>query len=219
MNISDKGLALIKKYEGCHLTAYLCPAGYYTIGYGHTAGVEEGMTITQEDADAYLLEDCSRSEREVERYNNEYGWNQNEFDALVSFAYNIGSIHQLTAGGTRSREEIAQKMLEYASGGGKTLPGLVKRRKEEQTLFLGLLQPEGEQQTEQSARGVLREGSEGEEVKGLQTLLVAKGYPVGEIDGNFGTDTKAAVVSFQEASGLMADGIVGKNTWAQLDIM
>lgn len=95
----------------------------------------------------------------------------------------------------------------------------MKRRKEEQTLFLGLLQPEGEQQTEQSARGVLREGSEGEEVKGLQTLLVAKGYPVGEIDGNFGTDTKAAVVSFQEASGLMADGIVGKNTWAQLDII
>ncbi|MGN0305115.1 MAG: lysozyme [Lachnospiraceae bacterium] len=142
MNISDKGLALIKKYEGCHLTAYLCPAGYYTIGYGHTAGVKEGMSITQEEAEAYLMEDCSKFEKEVEKYDSKYGWNQDEFDALVSFAYNIGSIHQLTAHGTRSREEIAQKIPEYVKGGGGVLPGLVKRRKEEQALFLSLEEAE-----------------------------------------------------------------------------
>ena len=75
-------------------------------------------------------------EAKVEKYDTTYHWNQNEFDALVSFCYNIGSIDQLTANGTRSRETIADKILEYNKAGGKELSGLTKIRKAELGLFL-----------------------------------------------------------------------------------
>lgn len=70
------------------------------------------------------------------KYNSKYKWNQNEIDALVSFAYNIGSIDALTANGTRSRATIAAKMLQYNKAGGKVLNGLTRRRKAERELFL-----------------------------------------------------------------------------------
>ena len=70
------------------------------------------------------------------KYNDKYHWTQNEFDALISFAYNIGSIDQLTNYGKRSKKEIAQKMLLYNKAGGRKLRGLVRRRKAEQALFL-----------------------------------------------------------------------------------
>ena len=70
------------------------------------------------------------------KFNNRYHWNQNEFDALVSFAFNVGSINQLTQNGKRSRAQIAAAMLKYNRGGGKILPGLTKRRQAEQELFL-----------------------------------------------------------------------------------
>lgn len=136
MNVSQEGIDLIKKYEGCHLAAYKCPAGVWTIGYGHTRNVKEGDVITQAQADAYLLEDLKKSEDAVNDYYSKYKWSQNEFDALVSFAYNIGNIKQLIAYGTRSRQVIAEKMLQYNKAGGKVLNGLVKRRQDEQALFL-----------------------------------------------------------------------------------
>lgn len=72
----------------------------------------------------------------IMKYNSKYKWNQNEIDALVSFAYNIGSIDALTANGTRSRATIAAKMLQYNKAGGKVLNGLTRRRKAERELFL-----------------------------------------------------------------------------------
>lgn len=140
MKISETGLNLIKSFEGCRLTAYRCPAGVWTIGWGHTGGVYAGQTITQAEADALLTSDLAKYEAKVDKYNDTYGWNQNEFDALVSFAYNIGSIDQLTANGTRSRDVIAAKMLEYNKAGGKVLAGLAKRRAAEQGLFLTPIQ-------------------------------------------------------------------------------
>ena len=110
LKTGQAGLNLIKQFEGCRLTAYKCPAGVLTIGYGHTAGVKAGQTITQAQADKMLVDDVERFERNVNKYYDKYRWNQNEFDALVSFAFNLGSIDQLTAGGTRSREVIAAKM-------------------------------------------------------------------------------------------------------------
>lgn len=136
MKTGQAGLNLIKKFEGCRLTAYKCPAGVWTIGYGHTAGVKQGMIITQAQADAFLVEDVERFETNVNKYYDKYRWNQNEFDALVSFAFNIGSIDQLTAGGTRSRAVIAEKILLYNKAAGKLLSGLVKRRETERELFL-----------------------------------------------------------------------------------
>lgn len=217
MNISDKGLALIKAHEGCRLAAYLCPAGKWTIGYGHTAGVVQGMTITQVQADAFLKQDIEKFEKLVEKYHSKYNWNQNEFDALVSFAFNIGGIDQLTAKGTRDRATIAAKLLEYTKAGGKVLPGLLKRRKEEQALFLTPVHTGGQMKPEQSHGSILKAGSKGEVVKQLQQKLAIIGYAPGPADGAFGAKTKAAVTAFQKDAGLTQDGIVGAKTLAELD--
>lgn len=137
MNISQNGINLIKKYEGCKLTAYKCPAGVWTIGYGHTGDdVWEGLTMTQSQVDALLAIDLYKYECLVGKYNSKYNFTQNEFDALVSFAYNIGSIDQLTAKGSRSKSLIAKKILLYNKASGKVLKGLVRRREDEQRLFL-----------------------------------------------------------------------------------
>lgn len=135
LKASNNCIALIKKYEGCRLTAYKCPAGVWTIGYGHTSGVTQNMHITQEQADAYLAKDIEKYETHVNGY-TDYNWNQNEFDALVSFAFNLGSIKQLTSNGLRNRQQIADKIPEYCKAGGIKLQGLVNRRAEERDLFL-----------------------------------------------------------------------------------
>lgn len=139
MKTSKTGLNLIAKFEGLRLTAYKADASekYYTIGYGHYgADVKKGDKITKAQALAYLAEDVAAAEKAVNKYYKLYKWNQNEFDALVSFAYNIGNIKQLTADGTRSREAIASHMLLYNKCGGKVLKGLTRRRNAERKLFL-----------------------------------------------------------------------------------
>lgn len=140
MTISDKGIALIKEYEGCVLKVYLDIVGVPTSGYGHTAGLRKedvGKPITQQKADEDLRLDLKKFEQKVLKYDSRYHWLQNEFDALCSFAFNIGSIDQLTANGTRSKQTIAQKMLEYNKAGGKVYSGLTKRRQAEHDMFVG----------------------------------------------------------------------------------
>ena len=136
MRASQNGINLIKQFEGCRLTAYKCAAGVPTIGYGHTAGVKMGQTINQVQAESFLKDDLMKYEKNVEKYDSKYHWNQNEFDALVSFAFNIGSIDQLTANGTRDRKTIAERILQYNKAAGKTLDELTRRRKAEHELFL-----------------------------------------------------------------------------------
>ena len=134
--INKSGLNLIKKYEGCKLTSYICPAGVLTIGYGHTGkDVKPNQTISKKKAINLLKKDLARFERHVQSYNYIYEWTDNEFSALVSFAFNIGNIDQLTAYGTRTRSQIRTAMLKYVKANGKTLAGLVKRRKAELKLF------------------------------------------------------------------------------------
>ena len=136
MRTSENGIQLIKKYEGCRTKAYYCPAGVLTIGYGHTGpDVVPNLVWSQEQADAALTQDLVRFEVKVSLYEGKYHWTQNEFDALVSFAYNIGNIKSLTDNGNRSREEIKSHWLLYCNAGGKKLPGLVRRREEELSLF------------------------------------------------------------------------------------
>ncbi len=136
MRTSQTGIDLIKKFEGCRLDADKCPAGVWTIGYGHTAGVSAGQKISPAQAEAYLRADLEKFEKLVAKYDNIYHWTQNEFDAMVSFAYNLGSIDKLSARGTRTKAVIAEKMLLYNKAGGKVLAGLTKRRQAEQELFL-----------------------------------------------------------------------------------
>lgn len=135
MKISNAGLAIIKKYEGVRLSAYKDAAGIWTIGYGHTKGVKAGMRITQAQADAFLKQDCAAAEKNVSKFDGKYHWNQNQFDAMVSFAFNVGSIDQLTANGTRTIQQISSKITAYNKAGGKVLNGLVRRRREEKALF------------------------------------------------------------------------------------
>ena len=138
MKTSQRGINLIKQFEGVRLTAYKCPAGVYTIGYGHTRGVKRGMKITEEEASAYLTADLRNSEKAVERYDSIYHWNQNEFDALVSFTFNCGSanLRSLLRNGRRNRSQIAETLPLYRKAGGKILKGLERRRVAEKALFL-----------------------------------------------------------------------------------
>lgn len=130
-----KAIEIIKKYEGCRLTAYKCPAGVYTIGYGHTKKVKKSDKITQEKAEEYLQADIVRFMKNVDKYDKMYHFTNNEYCALLSFAFNLGSIDQLTAYGTRSKKTIASKMLLYVNCKGKPLRGLIDRRRDEFNLF------------------------------------------------------------------------------------
>lgn len=137
-NISQAGLALIKQFEGCRLTAYQCSAGVWTIGYGHTAGVHKGMKITQAQADAFLKQDVAK----IEKYVNNPAYvsfvdrlNQNQFDALVSFAFNLGQGNLMKLCKGRTINQIPAAMPQYCKANGKTLPGLQRRRKAEVALY------------------------------------------------------------------------------------
>lgn len=143
--ISKNCLDLVKKFEGCPLTADRDEVGVWTIGYGITnadrsitgKSIHKGMKISKATAEKWLEESLNKKYLPlVLKYDKQYNWNQNELDALVSFCYNIGSIKQLTANGTRSRATIAAKLLEYNKAGGKVYRGLTRRRKAEQKLFL-----------------------------------------------------------------------------------
>lgn len=140
MNISNNGLNLIKQFEGCVLHAYKCVPSeeYYTIGYGHYgADVRAGQTISQETAESMLRDDIRRYETLVNIYQSRYNFNQNEYDAMVSFSYNIGALNQLTQNGKRTKKEIADAMLLYVhDSAGNELEGLVNRRKAERALFI-----------------------------------------------------------------------------------
>ena len=141
MNISQKGLDLIKKYEGCKLYAYRCPAGVLTIGYGHTKGVKAGQAITQAQAEQFLREDI----RPLETLLNDMRLNfkQNQFDALISWIFNLGAANFKSS--TMYKKiiahaddlDITDQMVKWYNAAGRPLLGLKKRRVEEANMFLG----------------------------------------------------------------------------------
>lgn len=140
MTTSQAGRDLIKKYEGLRLKAYKCPAGVWTVGYGHTRGVTSSTEISQSMADLFLQDDI----RPLERYINKLGINfrQGQFDALVSFMFNLGEGNfnkstlkkKILAGG--NDEDIAAEFKKWNKAGGKVLDGLTKRREEEAEMWL-----------------------------------------------------------------------------------
>lgn len=138
MKCSEAGLNLIKSFEGLRLTTYADAGGTLTIGYGHTRNVRRNQKISIEQADDFLRADVVTAENAVNKWVNTYRFSQSEFDALVSFAFNLGggNVNKLVANGKRSRKEIADAMPRYCHAGGKKLTGLVKRREAEKALFL-----------------------------------------------------------------------------------
>ena len=138
LSISANGVNLIASFEGLSLTAYkaISSEKYYTIGYGHYGKeITKDTKITKQEALSLLQSDCKKFEKKVNKYMNTYHFNQNQFDALVSFAYNIGNIDGLTKNGTRSIKEIERVLPSYNKAGGKVLNGLTKRRNKELELF------------------------------------------------------------------------------------
>ena len=140
MRISDKGINLIKEFEGLRLEAYLDSVDVPTIGYGHTRGVKLGQTISQEQAEDFLEEDIHEFELAIQRLVH-VNLTQNQFDALVSFTFNlgIGSLKQSTLLKKLNAGDItgaANEFNRWVYAGGKKLTGLVKRRSAERLMFI-----------------------------------------------------------------------------------
>ncbi|MES3411044.1 lysozyme [Enterobacter hormaechei] len=145
MQTSEKGISLIKEFEGCKLTAYQDSVGVWTIGYGWTQPVDgklirAGMTIKQETAERLLKTGLVSYESDVSRL-VKVGLTQGQFDALVSFTYNLGArslststlLRKLNAG---DYVAAADEFLRWNKAGGKVLNGLTRRREAERALFL-----------------------------------------------------------------------------------
>ena len=140
MNISKKGIDLIKRFEGCRLKAYRCPAGVWTIGYGHTGNVKSTDVITQEKAEEILKRDLKVHEDNVKRV-VKIALTQNQFDALVSFEYNVGygafansTLLKLLNSGNYNA--AAKQFERWVHVGDNILEGLIRRRNAEKELFL-----------------------------------------------------------------------------------
>jgi lysozyme len=141
VQVNEAGLKLIKKFEGLRLRAYRCPAGVWTIGYGHTKTAKRGQVITEAEADRLLREDLHVFERGVLDALGGAPTTENQFSAMVSLAFNIGlgafrrskvlALHK--AGKTA---EAARAFANWRKAGGKVLPGLVRRRAAEAKLYL-----------------------------------------------------------------------------------
>lgn len=140
MKTSKRGIDLIKKFEGISLKAYKDVVGVVTIGYGHTKDVTEGMRITEAQADEYLKEDLLDAEQTVTRYIKRK-LSQNQFDALVSFVYNLGSGNFLKSTLLKkirinpNDTSIAMEFGKWIHANGKVLNGLIRRRKMESDLY------------------------------------------------------------------------------------
>ena len=146
MQMSPEGMnALLKKFEGCKLTAYRCPANVCTIGYGHTTSagappVKDGMTITQQQADDILSRDLVKFETAVHNIVHQ-PLNQHQFDVLVDFAYNAGignlqSSTLLKKVNAAKFDEVPAELMKWTKGGGKVLAGLVRRRQAESSWWV-----------------------------------------------------------------------------------
>ena len=139
MKTSDRGIELIKAHEGFLSHAYRCPAGRWTIGYGHTGGVKSGDVVTQAQATVLLTGDIVTAEKAVSVAGLKLA--QNQFDALVSFVFNVGAGNfnrSTLLKYARANVDDPRIRLEFSKwiyADGKVLPGLVKRRKAESDLY------------------------------------------------------------------------------------
>ncbi len=135
----SQSYAIIKEFEGLRLEAYKCPAGVLTIGYGHTKGVKVNQKISEKEADRLFAQDIKEFEGYIDRM-VKVDLTSNQYEALVSFVYNIGPgafmhstlLKKLNAGDYKGAQG---QFIRWNKAGGKTLPGLTRRRKAEAKLF------------------------------------------------------------------------------------
>ena len=147
MRVSDEGIKLIKHFEGIHKKPYICPAGYWTVGVGHLISrnaklpIEWARSLSPGEIDALLRKDLRRFELGVLRLLGTVQPNQSEFDALVSFSFNLGlgcfqrsTVRSAFIRGDKKRS--GEVLLKYRRAGGKILQGLVRRRQAELALLM-----------------------------------------------------------------------------------
>ena len=208
MRVSKKCIEMVKEFEGCSLVSRYDRYGdLWEIGYGITSHdiditgkkIKEGMKISQATADKWLEMALNKKYLpKVMKYQSKYKFNTSQIDALVSFAYNIGSIDGLTKNGTRSIREIEYYIHEYNKAGGRILPGLVRRRLAETKLFNGGKKIYDEGLPSLPDRGYFQRGDKGAKVKKIQMFLAWMDFYNGEIDGVYGEKTTAAVKKLQK---------------------
>lgn len=139
MKISEKGIELIKHFEGLYLKAYKCPAGIWTIGYGHTKDVREGQVITEQEATDLLKSDLTHCENVVNQF-IKVPLNQGQYDSLVSFTFNLGSGNLKSSTllkllNNSDYHGASQEFIKWNKAAGKVLAGLTRRRESERNLF------------------------------------------------------------------------------------
>ena len=139
MKSTNYAILLIKSFEQLRLNSYRCPAGVWTIGYGHTDGVNQGMLITEKTADGFLKQDIRNAEHCINQMGADL--TQEQFDALVSFVFNVGvqafNVSTLKKKILKNPNDpsIADEFRRWVYAGNKMLPGLVKRREQEIKLY------------------------------------------------------------------------------------
>jgi lysozyme len=141
MEISQEGISLIKKFEGCKLESYQCAAGVWTIGYGSTHGVSQGMVITHERAESLLMEDIEVYEEEVNKA-VQVDIDQCMFDSIVSWTFNLGGANlnsstMLKVLNSKDFDNVPEQIKRWNKAGGKVNEGLIRRREAEALLFQG----------------------------------------------------------------------------------
>jgi len=216
LSVSDAGLEFITSHEGLSLGPI----------DGRASEAPFANGITRAEAMDLLRQDVRTAEDAVRRL-VDVPLNQNQFDALVSFTFNLGEgnlqsstlLRRLNDG---DYDSVPSELNRWTRGGGQVLPGLVRRRAEEGELFTtpvsgtegpGPVLPPGD---DQIPNATLRIGARGSDVTTLQQLLLNAGFNPGTADGIFGSQTDSAVRAYQGANNLTADGIVGPQTWRSL---
>ena len=233
MHTSEKGLALIQRFEGCRLTAYLDRVGVWTIGWGTTNAdksitgrtIKRGLTITRRTADDWLRRSLAKKyEPLVAKYDDIYHWTQNEFDALVSFCYNVGSIDQLTDKGRRSKEKVCAAILLYNKAGGRRVQGLAERRQAEQKLFKSLAEgiptsAEAERQEKEKAGKKAAKGNAGDKSAPKTPFKVKVTIP--DLNIRSGPSTNCSVTGLHTGAGVFTivevrPGTGSRSGWGRL---
>ncbi|GAP96278.1 glycoside hydrolase family protein [Leptolyngbya sp. NIES-2104] len=229
-HLNAEGFKLLTTFEGCRLEAYDDGVGVWTIGYGHTRGVFQGMTINQAQAEEFLREDLEQFESYVEDAVS-VTLTDNQFSALVCFCFNVGPGAEGFGGSTLLRllntgdyQGAANQLIRWNKAGGESWLGLTRRRLAERALFLSspwqsFVNYEG---TGEEVVGLATKAPrtlrlteplmQGEDVRQVQEALVSAGIAL-KADSFFGKDTDKAVKQFQQQHNLeMVDGVVGAAT-------
>jgi lysozyme len=238
MIISRPGRTFTEGFEGCSLVAYRCPAGVWTIGYGHTDGVKPGDTCTQEQADARLSQDLVLFGDGIGRLIGSAPTTQNQVDALGDMAFNIGlggfgssTVLRKHIAGDFQGAAAAFMLWDQAVIGGvlQHVPGLTRRRSAEAAVYLT---PQDAHpmpdpapvavgtmpQAVGASAGMLWAGMSGAEVGRIELALLKNGLYHGNIDDDFGPALKTSVKAFQAMHGLAVDGVVGRQTMTALGL-